>query len=263
MSTRGKVPDAWDDDWVSKADQPSTAGDSPQTEVKLSKAERRAKQAELNKKLWEEAEAPKNPYLFAPNDGVPLKSEFKPSVKVLSRKPAPKVAAGLDSSTGLGNLTLEDDDDDDEDNATKNTMTLEERKTKAQKEREEKQKKYEEVRQRLFGSSEASTSGSRSGNTTPPTSRTPGESRNRGKNKGGRDTSSRPQSSGDGKARQLYDPNYTEKPDSVYIQKKENQSLASASGTATPVDESIIRLPKGPDGSGRGGFGFANRGRGK
>ena len=158
---------------------------------------------------------------------------------------------------------MEDDEDDEDDDATKNTMTLEERQIKAQKEREEKQKKYEEVRQRLFGSAEPVASGSRSGNTTPPTSRTPGDSRNRGKNKGGREVSSRPQSSGDGKARQLYDPNYTEKPDSIYIQKKENQPAAPASGTATPTDESVIRLPKGPDGSGRGGFGFANRGRGR
>ena len=66
------VPDAWDDDWVTNADvrrlvlynhseysinvqQPTVAIQTPQTEVKISKAERRAKQAELNRKLWEEA----------------------------------------------------------------------------------------------------------------------------------------------------------------------------------------------------------------
>jgi hypothetical protein len=34
------------------------------------------------------------------------------------------------------------------------------------------------------------------------------------------------------------------------------------SGTSTPRDEAMqpVRSPKGPDGSGRGGFGFASKG---
>lgn len=74
MSPGGKVPDAWDDDWVSKADvsnrkivllafsrshlfqNSSTAPLDPlPSSTKLTKAERRAKQAELNRKLWEDA----------------------------------------------------------------------------------------------------------------------------------------------------------------------------------------------------------------
>lgn len=74
MGPSGKVPDAWDDDWVSKADvgrrkivfiafsrsqlfqNSSTAALDPlPSSTKLTKAERRAKQAELNRKLWEDA----------------------------------------------------------------------------------------------------------------------------------------------------------------------------------------------------------------
>lgn len=72
MSTGGEVPDAWDDDWVEKADvrfpvcisdrlanpshQTSTAPpEPPVVSKKLSKAERRAKQAEFNRQLWEDA----------------------------------------------------------------------------------------------------------------------------------------------------------------------------------------------------------------
>ena len=72
MSTGGKVPDAWDDDWVAKADvripvyaSNHLANHSQQTSAvtpepapvskKLSKAERRAKQAEFNRQLWEDA----------------------------------------------------------------------------------------------------------------------------------------------------------------------------------------------------------------
>ena len=70
MNRKGVVSDAWDDDWVSKADvsvkldaqnksdtpqQPSLSSEPPPTGTRISKAERRAKQAELNRKLWEEA----------------------------------------------------------------------------------------------------------------------------------------------------------------------------------------------------------------
>ncbi|KAL9104953.1 MAG: hypothetical protein Q9187_008842, partial [Circinaria calcarea] len=151
MSKKGGVPNAWDDDdWVSKADTPTTAPEASQTEGKISKKERRARQAELNRKLWEEAETPKESYFFETRNEVPLKSEFKPAVKVLSRKPAPTVAVRTDPSNGLEKLTLDDEDDEDEEDLIKKPLTMEERQLKAQKEREEKQKKYEEVRQRLF-----------------------------------------------------------------------------------------------------------------
>jgi len=257
MSTRDKVPDAWDDDWVNKADKSleGTTSEVAGTEIKLSKAARRAKQAALNKKLWEEAETPNNPYFVETRNDVPLKSDFKPAVKVLSRKPAPTVIARTDPVSGLEQLTIEDDNDDDDDEGEKKTLTMEERQLKAQKEREEKQKKYEEVRERLFGASDTSSGPTSPGTLTPPTSRAPGD-RNRGKNKAIRET--RPSSSTGTKTRQLFDPNYNAKPDSVFVQKKEGQ--ASGSRPMTPAEEPVIRTPKGPDGSGRGGFGFATRG---
>lgn len=180
-------------------------------------------------------------------------------MKVLSRKPAPKVVTRTDPVSGLEQLTIEDDEEDDDEDTTKTTMTMEERQQKAQREREEKQRKYEEVRERLFGAgTSGTTSGTRSpGQTTPPRAGSSGESKSRGRSKGGRDA--RPSSSVDSKTRQLYDPSYTVKPDSVYIQKREIQP--SASGCSTPVEEQLIRNPRGPDGSGRGGFGFAARGR--
>ena len=202
-------------------------------------------------------EAPKQSYFVETRNEVPLRSEFKPAVKVLSRKPMPSVAVRKDLIDGLEKLTLDDEDDEDEENLTKKPLTMEERQLKAQKEREEKQKKYEEVRQRLFGDADAASAPTSSGNVTPPI-RSGADSRNRGRSKGGRD--SRPPSSADNRARQLYDPNYTVKPESVYIQKREAQS--SGSGRSTPVEEQLIRAPKGPDGTGRGGHGFANRGRG-
>ncbi|MCJ1401890.1 hypothetical protein MMC11_005107 [Xylographa trunciseda] len=257
MSTRDKVPDAWDDDWVNKADK-SLEGSTPEvpgTEIKLSKAARRAKQAALNKKLWEEAETPNNPYFVETRNDVPLKSEFKPAVKVLSRKPAPTVIARTDPVSGLEQLTIEEDDDDDDDEGKQKTLTMEERQLKAQKEREEKQKKYEEVRERLFGASEPSSVPTSPGIVTPPTVRAPGD-RSRGKNKAIRET--RPSSSTGSKTRQLFDPNYNTKPDSAYVQRKEGH--ASESKPLTPAEEPIIRTPRGPDGSGRGGFGFPTRG---
>lgn len=158
--------------------------------------------------------------------------------------------------SGLEQLTIEDEDDEEDDSKQK-PMTMEERQLKALKEREEKQRKYEEVRERLFGTSEPSSGIISSGTVTPPNARAPGD-RGRGKGKVGRENS-RPSSGSANKTRQLYDPNYNDKPDSVYLQKREAQN--SGSRPSTPAaEEGIIRSPRGPDGSGRGGFGFANRG---
>ena len=73
MTTKGGVPDAWDDDWVSKADvhylrslcpetgadilqkSPTASAPVPVKPAKLTKAEKRAQQAEFNRQLWEEA----------------------------------------------------------------------------------------------------------------------------------------------------------------------------------------------------------------
>jgi hypothetical protein len=57
MAKKAAVPDAWDDDWEAQADKDEESGGVPiePQEVKLSKAERLAKHAELNKQIWESA----------------------------------------------------------------------------------------------------------------------------------------------------------------------------------------------------------------
>ena len=201
------------------------------------------------------SETPKDSFFLNTPGEVPLKSDFRPAMKVLSRKPRPK-AANTAALPGLGQLTIDDDDDDDDDeNDTPNaTMTAEERQQKAQREREEKQKKYEEARERLFGAENASGAQATS-NAVLAMTKQNGEPRSRSRNKGTRD--GRPSSSAGSKSRQLYDPNYTVKSDSLNIQKQESKS---ASGRSTPNEQQPIRNPRGPDDSGRGGFGFSPRG---
>ncbi|KAL9130989.1 MAG: hypothetical protein Q9217_000978 [Psora testacea] len=227
------MPDAWDDDWIQKADSKPATPTPPLSSSKLSKAERRAKQAEFNRQLWEDAERSEDNFFLKTQGIVPLKDEFKPAMKVLSRKPT-KPANAAD---GLGQLTLDDDDDDDL--SEKNAMTPEERLKKAQKEREEKQKAYEERRRELFGNDDrlSSTASKRDGN-----------SRNQSRANQGSD--SRPSSAASNKPRQLFDPNDSAKPDNLRLQKKE----------AVPNTMQPVREPRAPDGSGRGGFGFAPRG---
>lgn len=143
--------------------------------------------------------------------------------------------------------------------------SLAERQAQAAKDREEKQRKYEERRQELFGtpSVAGNVNGrptSRSGNSTPnsntpPGSRsaTPSRGRGRGRGRGGRDNGSQTQSRNQQRHQDLFEPNYSARPDSAYQSRGESpQSL--------PKVEQPIRAPKGPDGSGRGGFGFAARG---
>ncbi|KAL8721686.1 MAG: hypothetical protein Q9225_001686 [Loekoesia sp. 1 TL-2023] len=250
----GKVPDAWDDDWVEKADSAAPANEPAPKPARLSKAERRAKQAEFNRQLWEDAEAQNQNFFLASRTEVPLKSEFQPAMKVLSRKPTT-----ADAALGVGQLSLDNDDLDEDENQTKErALTAEERQLKAQQEREEKQKKYEEARQRLFGVGNASAVKS-SGSITPPRQRANGESRGMSKSRGARDGRHMISSgSGVGAARQLYDPNDNSRPDSSYVQKKDR--TPTASGRSTPNEQQPIRSPRGPDGSGRGGFGFVPRG---
>lgn len=198
-------------------------------------------------------EAPKTSYFLNTRDDVPLKTEFKPAVKVLSRKPTPKAAGAIDPA-GLQLLSLEDDEDDDEKDSTKTVMSLEERQKKAQLDREEKQKKYEEARQRLFGS--GSTSESKHAGGGIAVSAQPNQvTRGQNKSKGGRD--SRPSSSRDCKTRQIFDPDYSAKPDSTYVQRQDNQSKG---GLWMPMEQQIIRNPRGPEKAGKAGFGFATRG---
>ncbi|KAK4692788.1 hypothetical protein P7C71_g4481, partial [Lecanoromycetidae sp. Uapishka_2] len=235
------MPDAWDDDWIAKADTSSTNQEPALTSTKISKKERRAQQAEFNRQLWEDAEDPKDNFFLRTRDVVPLKEDFKPAMKVLSRKPAAKTA---DPALGIGGLSVEDEDDSDED-AKRKTMTAQERQEKAQRVREEKQKKYEEVRLKLFGTEGSSNGGPRPTSTVKKN----GSPRNQSRNQTARE--SRPSSSASNKTRQLYDPNDT-KPGATSVLKKEMNSV--------PDEIQPIRAPRNPDGSGRGGFGFAPRG---
>ena len=206
------------------------------------------------------SEAENANYFVESRASVPLQSSFKPNVTVLSRKPGPTAIAKKDATAGVEQLSIQDDEDDEGGQARPKTPTPEERALKAQREREKKQKKYDEARERLFGVPAASPG------STPPRSGTPvrgsASERGKGRGRGGgakdskENKDSRPTSSASGKAKQLFDPSYAPKPDSAYLQRKE----AVESGGAPPMEEQIIRTPKGPDGSGRGGFGFVRRG---
>jgi hypothetical protein len=200
---------------------------------------------------------------------APVRSEFKPPPILLSRK-GPIKQSRKPPADGVNNLSIQDESSSDEEDAGKKTLTAEERKAQAAKEREEKQRKYEERRQELFGSagtansatstytnSSLHTNNGDSGSTTPtpPGSRsaTPNRNRGRGAKRGGsaglvKDVQQK-------REKDLFDPSYSAKPDSVYLQRREKGLPDGKEGEVQP-----IRSPRGPDGSGRGGFGFAPRG---
>jgi hypothetical protein len=201
---------------------------------------------------------------------APVRSEFKPPPILLSRK-GPIKQSRKPPTDGVSNLSIQDDSSSGEEDTGKKTLTAEERKAQAAKEREEKQRKYEERRQELFGSagtvnsatgtytnSSLNTNNGDSGSTTPTTppgsrSATPNRNRGRGGKRGGsaglaKDVQQK-------REKDLFDPSYSAKPDSVYLQRREKGLPDGKEGEVQP-----IRSPRGPDGSGRGGFGFAPRG---
>jgi hypothetical protein len=175
--------------------------------------------------------------------------------------------------TGLEQLTLQDEDEDDE-TETKKQETPEEMRKRQQRELEEKQKRYEEARAKIFGDSNPSSGQSTPRTGTPPLGGGEGggrqSNRGRGRGRGGRgrdqdnDRQNRRQQptsqpSGGG-TRELFDPGYSPKP-GFNIQKRGDGSAQPGARSSTPREEDqIIRAPRGPDGSGRGGFGFARRG---
>ncbi|KAI1094261.1 hypothetical protein F5B19DRAFT_72519 [Rostrohypoxylon terebratum] len=265
--TTGKVPDAWeDDDWEVQADKAAAVEDEepePQQQPQLSRAERLAQHAESNRKLWESAEAPPETFHYlASRSDPPLATGFKPTVKVLSRKPLQDAGADLDE----------------EDSNKPPQLTPEEIQAKQQREREEKQRRYDEARAKIFGSNQSSGT-STPGAVTPPRSADGRGPRGRGRGgRGGgghrhndsrgdrdreRDNSQRPSSQSGGSGRELYDPNYSPKP-GFQVERRganyNNDGGAPLSRRSTPQEEQVIRAPRGPDGSGRGGFGFAKRG---
>lgn len=193
-------------------------------------------------------------FLEARNN-VPLKDTFKPNVTLLSRKPPPQVLSRSDAAAGLAGLGLEDDDSEEE-RKRKDAKSLAERQARAQKERAEKERRYAEARERLFGSSAPS------GDDLPSRASPNKQSRGKGRGRGGRD--SQPRSSNEGSparllapGKQLFDPGHSQKPNSVFIQKKES----STSRPGTPIGlQQPVREPRGPQPVGRGGRGFAPRG---
>ncbi|TGO79908.1 hypothetical protein BELL_0020g00450 [Botrytis elliptica] len=273
MSKKISAPSAWDDDWESQADAWDAAPTSKKAvedEPKISKAERLAKHAETNKKIWESAETPGGlseqfPFLLPPNlaKPVPLATPYKAPLTLLSRKPAPRTVTKIDPRTGKS-TTVEAEE---EEEVIVAGPSAEELREKAQREREEKQRKYDEARARILGTSSSPRSNSGngrggSGSNTPRNGTPPLQARGRGRGNDVRRPDSRPDSRTGQK--ELFDPNYTPKPGSFTIQKTSRNGEGSrpGSGTSTPTsreNEQVIRAPRGPDAAGRG-FEFTNRG---
>ncbi|TID21468.1 hypothetical protein E6O75_ATG04863 [Venturia nashicola] len=254
MSTKKAViPSAWDDDdWEAQADKQAATPPREEPIVKLSRAERKAKHDEANKQLWDAA--PEKPIFLLAREDVPLKDEFKGPLKVLSRKPPPKIIARPDPTSGLANLNIDDDDDSEEEERKKAEKSFLERQARAKIEREEKQRKYQEARDRIMGGKANNDAGGR------PSSAHGSGSRNssKGKGRGGRvNAATLAEQSPARASRQskgLYDPGYTPKPGSVYLQKRDGSDNV-ASGSSTTNEDRPIRAPKGPDSSGKAGFG--------
>jgi hypothetical protein len=210
-------------------------------------------------------------YFLEARNVVPLSTEFKPPPVLLSRKGPPKIVSSRGPADAFANLDLTDkgESSEDEDEIKAKEQSLAERQAQAARDREEKQRKYDERRQELFGTPSTSNNvsarpTSRSGHSTPNSSTPPGSrsstpsngrGRGRGRGRANLNPNHQQQQHPRNSQRQqgLYDPNYTAKPESASISRRE-------SPLTLPKPEQPIRTPRGPDGSGRGGFGFAPRG---
>ena len=243
--------------------KPQTSHSQPTV---ISRAERKAKHVEANKQLWNSAENPETFHFVDARNDVPLKSDFKPALKVLSRKP--KTAQKNQLALGVHGGALAEDDDSEDEERRAIAASLADRQEKARIEREAKQKRYAEARERLFGSEVASSP-------TPVTERASPAAKQhdhrrdlrpsrRGGTQGGHD-SSQPSSADQSPARQptstrqLFDPNQGSRP----LTLRQNSSKADVTTTVSSRvirETAPTRNPRGPDGSGRGGFGFASRG---
>ena len=206
---------------------------------------------EQQKRLWDSAENPDRFHWLETQGVVPLKQEYKPQVTLLSRKPAVPVIARNDATGGVAKLNLDDGGDSEDEDLKKREAELEERQRKAKIEREEKQRKYAEARERIMGSSNPAI--------PPPTSRDSSHGRETRKTKAipNGTRNSQPTSSADqsparpGNAeKQLFDPDDMGR----RLPKRESSTLSK--------EDMPSRQPRGPESSGRGGFGFASRGGG-
>jgi len=287
--------DEWSNVADKSSDNPSneSSGEAKKVTGKATKAQRRAQQAEFNRQLWAEAEGPKETnYFLESRNVVPLRSEFKPPPILLSRKGPIVVSAPRAPAGDLSELSLDNgESSDDEDEAKTRELSLAERQAQAAKEREERRRKYDERRLELFGpaattaapanSNLASALNNRSGTSTPA-SLTPPGSRSATPNRGGGGRGKGGRGRGGGGAatatssntartqsrtsqqqtreRELYDPSYVQRPDSGFGLRRENGGAFATPNPRSSSSDIVqpIRAPKGPDGSGRGGFGFAN-----
>lgn len=204
-------------------------------------------------------------YLEATSQVPQVTTNFKPQVKVLSRKP---LIAKRDPVTGLTQMSLEDDGDAD---AKKEVvLSPEEIRAKQKRDREEKQRRYEEARAKIFGESAPSSGTSSPGTTTPPRAESRSQGRGRGRGNGSRNSDNRQFDSRRAPApnlaagRELFDPNYAPKQEQSTGQRRDIAFQGRGAGPRTEQPQQqpqqAIRAPRGPDGSGRGGFGFARRG---
>lgn len=203
--------------------------------ARLSKAEKRAQHQQLQKELWASAENPGRNLWLESQGAVPLKQEPKQPMMLLSRKPAAK--------NGV------DDDDSEEEARKKNEASFEERKRRAAIEREEKVKKYAEARERIMGSSNPATPNNNSRESSQ------GRDNRKPRGKQHSNMNSRPASASQSPARQLSGNAQVFDPEDMGRRLTPRREM-----TSTPREGEPARQPRGPDSSGRGGFGFAGRG---
>lgn len=261
------VPDAWDDDWVKTADvsrhghfqrrrmpnadmlqKPESAADQLEPVAKLTKSEKRAQHAQLQRQLWDTAENPGRNLWLEAQGAVPLQQAPKPQVTLLSRKP-PAIAK-KDAADGVAGLALDDGDDSEDEARKKREADFEERQRKAKSEREEKQKRYAEARERIMGS----------GNASPAANSREGSQGRDNRRSRGNKTSGARRSQPDSPADRS-PPRAESKDPGLFDPDDMSRRLASKQELKTSFrEDQPLRQPRGPDNTGCGGFGFAGRG---
>lgn len=161
------------------------------------------------------------------------------------------VIAKKNATDGIADLNLDGEGDSDEEDLKKREADLEERQRKAKLEREEKQRKYAEARERIMGSSSPATAAVASRDSSH------GRDSRKTRTKVNGNRNSQPTSSADqsparpsSTTKDLFDPDDM------------GRRLPRREVNAMPKEELPSRQPRGPENSGRGGFGFAARGGG-
>lgn len=179
-------------------------------------------------------------------------------MKLLARKPAPP----RDPAANLAGLSLKDEEEDEEAAVRRHQVEAEARMREGQRLLGEKQRAYEEARRRIFGEEkedEGRQAGRGSGRGRGRGAR--GRGRGRGNDARGSDTSRSATSSRSGTpsgaTREQHRPTSSPKPS---LLQKQDGTQGRRGPARDDGQAPAIREPRGPDGSGRGGFGFARRG---